>query len=394
LLEKAVERRMISDVPLGALLSGGLDSSLIVANMCKINMSTSERIKTYSIGFGVEGYDESYYAQLVADHCGVDHLSLTLGQDDYMERLRRAIIQKDAPLSIPHEIALMNVCSELKKHTTVVISGEGADELFGGYGRVQRSPMDFKKIDYVKNFFPRSFHKPLLKSMGAGKNSESWAAINSHMEHFFSVYNWIPFEEKWDIFTDSVMEEINYDESSIKFWQRDFDKVSGGNEYDKILYLFEKNHLRRLGVNALSVDGDIARNNYKAKLGFSRSDIAKNNRRIFEYCSKEKRNYDCIIVSVISPIDSIRKQGREMLSPDFFLVYVSASINSLRARDTKGLYKKADNGEIDNLIGYSESSPYDVPSDFDYIVDTSNYQDKEQSIKDLIAFVEEKMMLN
>ena len=241
LLEKAVERRMISDVPLGALLSGGLDSSLIVANMCKHN--ATERIKTYSIGFGVEGYDESHYAKMVADHCGVDHLSLTLGQDDYMEQLRKTIIQKDAPLSIPHEIALMNVCSELKKHTTVVISGEGADELFGGYGRVQRSPMDYKKINYVKKMFPSSFHKPLLKIMGAGSNIDSWLAVNNHMDHFFSVYNWIPFEEKWNLFTDSTMDAINNDKSNIEFWQRDFDRVSGGDEYDKILYLFEKNHL-------------------------------------------------------------------------------------------------------------------------------------------------------
>ena len=241
LLAQAVKRRLISDVPLGALLSGGLDSSLIVANMCKQKLP--ESIKTYSIGFGIEGYDESHYAQMVADHCGVSHLSLTLGQEDYMEQLKKTIIQKDAPLSIPHEIALMNVCSKLKEHTTVVISGEGADELFAGYGRVQRSPMDFKKIYYVKKIFPRIFHKLLLKIMGAGKNIDSWLAINSHMDHFFSVYNWIPFEEKWNIFTESTMKAINNDKSNIDFWQRDFDKVSEGNEYDKILYLFEKNHL-------------------------------------------------------------------------------------------------------------------------------------------------------
>ena len=241
LISDAVERRLISDVPLGALLSGGLDSSLIVANMSKFQ--SSEKIKTYSIGFGEEGYDESYYAKMVADHCGVDHLSLELGQDHYLDQMIRTINQKDAPLSIPHEIALMNICFELKKHTTVVISGEGADELFAGYGRVQRSPMDYKKINYIKKIFPKSLHKTLLSIMGAGKNAANWAAINSHMDHFFSVYNWIPFEEKWSIFTDTTMEAINYDKSNIEFWQRDFDKISGGNEYDKILYLFEKNHL-------------------------------------------------------------------------------------------------------------------------------------------------------
>jgi len=240
LLAKAVERRLVSDVPLGALLSGGLDSSLIVAIMSKYS---SDRIKTYSIGFDTEGYDESNYARMVAEHCGVEHLSLMLEQDDYMEQLRKTIIQKDAPLSIPHEVALLNVCQDLKKHTTVVISGEGADELFGGYGRVQRSPMDFKKINFVKKNFPASLHKTLLKIMGAGNQIDSWLSVNNHMEHFFSVYNWIPFEEKWNIFSDTTLDIINNDKSNIEFWERDFEKVSGGNEYDRILYMFEKNHL-------------------------------------------------------------------------------------------------------------------------------------------------------
>jgi len=209
--------------------------------MCK--NKDYDRIKTYSIGFGVEGYDEAHYAKMVADHCGVDHLSLTIDQDDYLEQLTKTIIQKDAPLSIPHETALLNVCSELKKHTTVVISGEGADELFAGYGRVQGSPMDFKKIDYVRKMFPTFLHRPLLKILGAGKNIDSWLAVKGSMDHFFSVYNWIPFEEKWNLFTKETMEAINYDRALIDFWHRDFDHVSGGNEYDKILYLFEKNHL-------------------------------------------------------------------------------------------------------------------------------------------------------
>ena len=240
LLAKAVERRLVSDVPLGALLSGGLDSSLIVANMTK---HSPDRIKTYSIGFDEEGYDESNYAKIVADHCGVDHLSLKLKQSDYIDQLTKTIRHKDAPLSIPHEVALLNICKELKKHTTVVISGEGADELFGGYGRVQRSPMDFKKITFVKKNFPNALHKPLLKIMGAGGNIDSWLKVNSHMEHFFSVYNWIPFQEKWNIFSDTTMDIIENDKSSLEFWERDFEKVSGGNEYDKILYMFEKNHL-------------------------------------------------------------------------------------------------------------------------------------------------------
>jgi len=240
LLTKAVERRMISDVPLGALLSGGLDSSIIVALMTKL---TGDTVKTYSIGFNEDGYDESYYSEIVAKHCGVDHLSLVLSQHDYLQKLQDSIRIKDAPLSIPHEVALFEVCKELKKYTTVVISGEGADELFGGYGRVQRSPMDYKKIQFAKQFVPESIREVFLKLLGAGNKSAQWAAINSHMEHFFSVYHWFPFEEKWSIFTDDMLSFIEHDKKNIELWEQDFEHVSGGDLYDGVLYTFEKNHL-------------------------------------------------------------------------------------------------------------------------------------------------------
>lgn len=240
LLTLAVKRRMISDVPLGALLSGGLDSSVVVALMSQL---TDQKVKTFSIGFENQGYDESPFAKKVSDHCGAEHHYLTLSQTDYMGMWRDMIRQKDAPLSIPHEVALNRICKELKRHITVVISGEGADELFGGYGRVQRSPMDYKKIQFVKKFIPESLRRPFLQMMGSGDKTEEWLAINSHMDHFFSVYNWVPFQEKWDLFTDAALNTIMHDQGNINRWSRDFEHVKDGSVYDRILYMFEKNHL-------------------------------------------------------------------------------------------------------------------------------------------------------
>lgn len=240
LLTRAVERRMISDVPIGALLSGGLDSSIIVALMSELSQ---DKVKTYSIGFEEDGYDESCYSKVVAKHCGVEHLSLTLSQDDYLEKIKNTVLIKDSPLSIPHEVALYEICKELKKYTTVVISGEGADELFGGYGRVQRSPMDYKKIQFVNNLLPQSMRRHVFKVLGAGNQSDKWVSINSHIEHFFSVYHWFSFEEKWNLFSDHILELINYDKSNIEYWEKDFEATLGGDIYDTVLYAFEKNHL-------------------------------------------------------------------------------------------------------------------------------------------------------
>src|SRR3989338_1606942 len=219
LLSKAVERRMQSDVPVGAYLSGGLDSSIVVALMAKLSAHPP---RTFSIGFPEDGYSENHFAELVAQHTGAHHTSITLAPQNYIDLLPEMIRIKDAPLSIPHETALLEMSRELKKHVTVVLSGEGADELFGGYGRVQRSPMDFKKISFVQKMAPKRLWKPLFKMMGAADQLENWLKVKDHASHFFSVYHWMPFEEKWNLFTDDVNAELNYDYDLIEEWKKDF----------------------------------------------------------------------------------------------------------------------------------------------------------------------------
>lgn len=240
LVTQAVDMRMMSDVPLGALLSGGLDSSIIVALMCQL---TNKRVRTFSIGFEAKGYDEAEYANLVAKHCGAEHLAFVFSHGDYMEGLRDMILKKDAPLSVPHEAALYQICRELKRHITVVISGEGADELFGGYGRVQRSAMDYTKIAFLNQYCPSSLKQRLLRVLGAKDKTQEWAAIKSHMEHFLSVYNWMSFDEKRELFTADALVQLQDDRITIRRWEEDFEHVKGGDPYDRILYMFEKNHL-------------------------------------------------------------------------------------------------------------------------------------------------------
>lgn len=240
LLSKSVQRRMVSDVPVGAYLSGGLDSSIIVALMSR---SSDKPVNTFSIGFPEDSYDERKHAEIVAKHCGTNHYPIALEKKDYMDMLPDVIRIKDAPISIPHEPALYQMSVELKKHVTVALSGEGADELFGGYGRVQRAPLDYKKIRLVQNFVPRVFQKPVLGFLGARQKAGEWLALKSHMEHFFYTYNWMPFEEKWGLLSDDLNDEIQHDRDLIKGWQDLFLNTSAGDPYDRILYMFEKRHL-------------------------------------------------------------------------------------------------------------------------------------------------------
>ena len=152
------------------------------------------------------------------------------------------------------------------------------------------------------------------------------------------------------------------------------------------------NKLQEDGFNILILDGDAVRDTYKIKLGFSEEDIEKNNLKISQYCIQERENYDCIIVPIISPFDNVRKNIRNLLGKNFYLIYLSSAIKSLRLRDPKGLYQKADLGEINNLIGYSELLKYDEPLDYDFMLDTSNSDDKLKSINLLYKFIKQKIL--
>ncbi len=238
-LQQAIRMRMMTDVPLGAYLSGGLDSSILVAIMSKISNAP---IKTFAIGYEEDEYNEGKYAQIVSDHCDTDHLQIQLPRKDYINLWPKLIQHRGVPLSIPHEVALYQMSVELKNHVTVVLSGEGADELFGGYGRVQRSPMDWKKINFARNFIKSPIAKGLNKLFP--KNSAiDMLSIENHMDHFFHVYNWIPFDEKQSLFTADALSVLDNDDKTVNIFRELFDKTAHINPYDRILHVFEKIHL-------------------------------------------------------------------------------------------------------------------------------------------------------
>jgi len=121
----------------------------------------------------------------------------------------------------------------------------------------------------------------------------------------------------------------------------------------------------------LLIDGDIIRKKINKKLSFTKDDIIKNNRSIHQLI-KEKRDYFAyIFVSVITPFTDIRNESKKIFGNDYYEVYVKASINSLIDRDVKGLYKRAINGEIDNFIGISPKTPFEVPEKPDIIINTN-----------------------
>lgn len=129
-LEESVRSRLVADVPVGVFLSGGLDSSLITAIAAKAQPG----IMTFSMGFDSAAHDEAEHAQRVAEFCGTRHHRFLFDADNFEALLPRVATELDEPLGDQAALPLFWLCREARRHVTVALSGEGADELFGGYG--------------------------------------------------------------------------------------------------------------------------------------------------------------------------------------------------------------------------------------------------------------------
>lgn len=132
LLSDSVARRLVADVPIGTFLSGGIDSSLVTA---LAQQASARPVRTFTVGFSGTGEDESVHAAAVAGHLGTDHTQMDLTPDDALQLVPELHRWWDEPFADPSQLPTLLMCKQARRHVTVALSGDGGDEIFGGYRR-------------------------------------------------------------------------------------------------------------------------------------------------------------------------------------------------------------------------------------------------------------------
>lgn len=190
-LKQAVERRLVADVPLGSFLSGGVDSS-VIATVAK---SLKPDLQTYSIGFDEAFFDESKYAKMVADKIGSQHHNLTLTQNDFNTHFKSFLNSLDEPFGDSSAFAVYLLSQKTKENVTVALSGDGADEIFGGYRKHQAEWM-IRESGGIKKAAVK-MGATVLSPFGQNRSSK-WGDISRKVQKLAKGYQMNVVERYWN----------------------------------------------------------------------------------------------------------------------------------------------------------------------------------------------------
>jgi asparagine synthase (glutamine-hydrolysing) len=279
----AVRIQMRSDHSFCTYLSGGLDSSYLSA----IAVETKTPLDTYSIGLESEEFDESMYANQVARHIGSRHHPYLIQRDEYRREHTEFIRHLGAPLSVPNQVAIKSLSRELSRDHRCVLSGEGADEVFGGYGRIFLLPADWERLRGNDPALASGIAAKLRHKLGRDDFSD-------YCDLFLQRYGYLDHDEAVSVmaphFTADAMRQAR--ESVEGEIRTAFDGWSC-DLYARQLLLFQKIHLPGL---LLRVDTATMAHSVEGRVPFLDHRVVEfMNRLPTSYKMRRKKSYDSAV---------------------------------------------------------------------------------------------------
>src|SRR5206468_4690724 len=164
LLEESVRLRLMSDVPLGMFLSGGIDSSAVAASMARCIDSP---LQTFSVAFRECAFNELEYSRDVARAIGADAHEIVIDDRDFFGALPKLVWHEDEPIAHPSSVALYFVSALERRQVTVVLTGEGSDELLAGYGKYPRVTWNWRAGTVYERMMPRGLRKRIAHNLAS-----------------------------------------------------------------------------------------------------------------------------------------------------------------------------------------------------------------------------------
>jgi len=240
-LEEAVRIRLISDVPLGALLSGGVDSSIIVALMSRVS---SAPVKTFSIGFRAEQFNEAEYARLVAERFGTEHHELVL-DPNLEETLGYLSGMLEEPFGDSSMLPTYYVSRMAREHVTVALSGDGGDELFAGYDRYLVA-MERRKFDRLPQWLGQLYREQVHDRIPTGMYGKNlaWNASLSPRDRYLDDVSFFPaLHRERNLFTEEFVARAKRLPNPLQRWQQYYDAAPAADVLSKLMYLDVKTYL-------------------------------------------------------------------------------------------------------------------------------------------------------
>ena len=250
LLEECVASHLMSDVPLGVFLSGGLDSSAVAALTTKIR---KEPIETFAVGYGEDAFSELPFARQVAEHIGSKHHEVRLSREEFFGNLPRLIWHEDEPIVWPSSVSLYSVARLARERVTVVLTGEGSDETLAGYTRYAWTLLNSRMDGIYRSVTPGFLRSLVRKGIGAGPLG---ATLHRKLEHTFLVrdgaswpsfyfdnfYSAFSTAEEQSLLTDHALRAADDAYAgSMSYWDH-----SSGDLLHRLLYTDIKTYLVEL----------------------------------------------------------------------------------------------------------------------------------------------------